>query len=478
MGKRIQTKLQRQKQANSLLKTQNQLLRKHGALQDKQIEKLQQLVEGLRLENEYLKIIIFGKKKDKNKDKSDDRKPPGYRRFFNSKKRRSKQSYQRAIPNKEEITKVEEYEIDDCPDCGEHLLDIETVIRYEEDIKLAALEKDYQVKQVIQEQIEKGYCPECKKWHSKKEIPKTVVRLGPNIRAAVGYWVHVLNLSYDQVQNQLRDFYNFDISDGEIANILRKNGEKLRPEYERLKQQIRGSPSVHLDETGWQTGKEKNFAWVMASGQSEEAVFEVGKSRGKGNAEALLGDEFSGVRVTDGYGAYKNLSGKHQLCWVHVLRRARDLSQSDELPSDKLGFCKEIYSDLCDIYEQVHQIIAKEYQQQWRREKSHTVLVAELDAVIEKIKGYELSPKKLVGLQEQLESYRTRLFTCILYEGVAPENNKAERKLRKLVLKRKNSFGTKSKLANETFSINTSVLLSLWWQHKDQFFPKISTLLK
>ena len=60
---------------------------------------------------------------------------------------------------------------------------------------------------------------------------------------------------------------------------------------------------VHLDETGWRLfiDKDSSYSWVMSGAQSKENVFLVGESRGKGNADKLLGDNFNGFVVTDDY---------------------------------------------------------------------------------------------------------------------------------------------------------------------------------
>lgn len=122
-------------------------------------------------------------------------------------------------------------------------------------------------------------------------------------------------LSFTQVQNLPQDTYQFSVSQGEIAKILEREATKLRPQFEQLKAKIRGEPDVHLDETGWkllQSG-EPSYAWVMSGVESQESIFLVGESRGKGNAEKLLGENYDGFVVTDDYGVYRKLS-RHQLC--------------------------------------------------------------------------------------------------------------------------------------------------------------------
>ena len=211
----------------------------------------------------------------------------------------------------------------------------------------------------------------------------------------------------------------------------------------------------------------------MASGESEEALFLIGKNRGKGNA-ADLTQSYQGVRVTDCYPAYKNMPGEQQVCWAHLIRKARDLKDNGNLDKDKREFAKTIHTELKNIYEKIVRA------QEGEREKRPEIVVEleqELAGIIERISSSPLSVKKLTDLGKQLRTYQKQVFTCLKYEGVAATNNKAERKLRHLVLKRKNSFGTKTEKGDKILEINLSVLLSLWWQDRKNFLLNFGRLI-
>jgi transposase len=462
---------QRQKQVNSRLVNENTKLRQENKGLKGRVEYLENRLEQVLLQLDELKEIIFGKKKakDKNKDDNDNNDDNDFGNTNQTK--RDKASYLRPPPSEDEITDQEEYSISDCPDCGTGLTKKQTVSQYIEDVRLPILEAleermspgKSQVKKVIKQTIEKGYCPQCKKWHS------------AIVKKFVAYAINVLRLSYTQTKDILLDLYQFKLSDGEIAKILAQTSIKLNPEYERIKQRILGAKSVHLDETGWLTQELRNYAWVMASGQTEEAVFLVGKNRGKGNALELLGN-YNGVRVTDGYAAYKNLAGEHQSCWSHPLRKLKDLKESDTLKKEKKEFVKKIYQDLQKLYGQVKDISEQEFRKQERLE-ALPQLQDQFDEITNKILSCRFYIEKLNNLGQQMKTSKRQFFTCITHEGVAPTNNKAERKLRHLVLKRKNSFGTKTEKGNKTFAINLSVLMSLWWQNRQQFWPNFSQLI-
>ena len=85
-------------------------------------------------------------------------------------------------------------------------------------------------------------------------------------------------------------------------------------------------------------------------------------------------------------------------------------------------------------------------------------------------------PPALEKIKERLRKQKERYFTCVAMPGIPPDNNKAERALRPLVLKRKMSFGSRTQDGADTMSVLYSVLLSLWWTSKETFFGEYAAL--
>lgn len=470
----------RLRQSNTRLKNENKKLRERVKYLEEENKLLKSQVETLTLQVKELQIIIFGKKKNKDGGSNNSDSP--------SKKPRTKESFRRTVPRENEVTKEETYDIDTCPGCGSFLVRKKKVVRYIEDISLPYLNTPTGLicspnKEITKQTFEKGYCNECKCWHIAKETgisPPTInneVALGTGIKKYICYKTYILRLTYQQIQEELKDLYDIKISDGEIANILDATSQnKLKIPYEQLLQRVRKSSANHMDETSWNTKGEKTFAWVMAPVESKEAVFVVGKTRGKGVAEDLLGESWSGVKITDCYSAYKNLSGDHQVCWAHIIRKARDLAQNQTLEENKRKFADDIYHNLQKIYHELKVAIQKGIDKQ-NSLKSISNFKLKTMKVIKAVLRFANAPKKLTDLAKLMHKYLDELFTCLKYNNVPAENNKAEQKLRHLVLKRKNSFGTKTDKGNETFSINASVLLSLWWNDRSNFWPKFNELM-
>lgn len=453
--KRIEKLEKENRELRLLVKQQGEIIQAQAAI-----------IEKFKLRIEDLEIKIFGKKKDKKKDKdrgSDD----------SQKNPRPADSYRKPIPRPEEIAKTREYPIADCPDCGAPLTNIKTLVRYK--IELAILGKA--LKEIEKQNIQSGFCPKCQKWFSAIPIRPSPVYFGQTVKAFANYCLLVLRLSFSQTKDILKTLADIDISDGELANVLQEHGKILNPEYEQLKTRIQNQPNVHYDETTYRVpfGTQGNYAWIMAGSMTDDAVFSIGQTRGKGNAQNLKGSNNpEQIGITDDYGAYKNLfGGRHQLCWAHLLRKARDLAQSDQLPKEKQNHCQKIHQTLKQAFRDLKQELARPFDAN-EFAKTEIELGNRL-AVIAKPNIKD--PAQMATIKKSLAKNIKHYFTCLRFPAVPLTNNKAERLLRHLVLKRRNSLGCKTQLGADTMSVLYSVLISLWRRNPATFFAEYLRLL-
>ncbi len=440
------------------LEKENKLLKQRIFLLEKRDEEKNQIIEKLMLQLEEIKIKVFGKKK---KDKDDKLNPPKERQKAN----RSSSSYQRPIPNENEITKTENHSIDNCPNCQTILTKKRIVIYYEEDIPLEKTQKE-----IIKHQVEQGYCSKCYKWRSTTPLPSAKCIIGIKLRKYICYLSIILRLSHQQIKDNIWDIHQINISQGEIQKILTKEADKLRPEFERLKKRIEKQQAQHYDETSWKVarGKQGNFAWVMTGTSTNEAVFLLGQSRGKGNIFKLNTE--TEIGITDDYGAYRNQFKHHQLCWAHLYRKFRDLKESDVLNEKQKEIFLKNYQQVSSIYKELKQVL----QVKFNYEKTHQYFIKQL-IILSKPNPLDLPKLKII--KESLFKNKEKYLTCLKFPDFVPlNNNKAERSLRHLVIKRKISYGSKTDRGAETTSILVSVLLSLKWMNPNNFFQKYFSL--
>ena len=415
------TKETRLKQSNTRLANENTRLREELKERDNKIFSLEKDLEKLKLIVEELQKIVFKikKKKDKNNkdDESDKSKDADSKHNHNGRSKRDSSSYQRSKPKQEEITDNQKCEIHECPDCGTQLTQIKIIKRFIEDI-LPMPDWHKVLKKVTELFITTGYCKGCEKRKSAKPIPKSMVSLGNNIRQFIVFTDIVLQLSYEQIRDLLQGTMHFNISDGEITNILEDESINLRSEFERIKQGVRGQLGSHFDETTWNILQHEymrnkqnkddppdkidygNYAWVMTGIENSDAIFALGRNRGKGNIYDLAGDDYEGIGISDDYNGYKNTfkEGKHALCWAHPHRKFKDIKNSEKLSKLKKEHCKKTYDEFAELYKDVREVCAKPFVKKERiKEKERLIPVFENAAA-----PHKKDPEKIVTIKSRL----------------------------------------------------------------------------
>jgi transposase len=475
--KLLTDKMQQLEQENQGLRRENRLLKQQQHLLIGKQQALEEKLESQGLIIEELRRIVFGEKKRGEEGESDNgsETPQSTNQSGNRKSQnRDASSYRRAKPKDEEVTDTIEFPLTNCPDCGTLLIRLKQIIRYSEDIANLT-ELSQLLKRIERHSIGSGYCPRCKRRKSGKEISPQVSILGENVKQYVCYLNIVMRLSFEQIRCFFKDSADLILSDGEIAACLDEEAEKLRPEKDRLLQRIRGAPGRHYDETGWkvQKGGQGNYCWITRPTEGVETVFFMGRSRGKGNAEELQGAIDNQVGISDDYGAYTNMFKKHQLCMAHPKRKLRDLHQSKTLSQTSKQACSTSYGAFSTLYEDLEKTLSTEYQQgRWLQKREEYIHRLQEIAVITKN-----DPQKLKAIKQSLNDNAEKYFTCLLQPGIPADNNKAERGLRHVVLKRKISYGSKSQKGADTMAILCSTLLSAWWNKPKNFFVAYNQML-
>jgi hypothetical protein len=111
-----------------------------------------------------------------------------------------------------------------------------------------------------------------------------------------------------------------------IVRALHRAATKAFPSYAALVQQVRTSPMVVADETGWRV--RATLWWLAAYVTPDTTVCAILPGRGFDEAAGVLGPSFAGILVRDGWAPYRQFTeAAHQSCVGRLLRRARALRQ-------------------------------------------------------------------------------------------------------------------------------------------------------
>jgi transposase len=374
-------------------------------------------------------------------NKTDDSKPRG--------KKPGSPAYHRPLPKDSDVSLRHTYSLNTCPLCTHPVgRAVDTVVKYTEDIALTP-------KPIITEHtITRHWCSHCETYVKSPHIPP-IPRIGLRVMGYVLYARYRLRLPLAKIKESLVDLYDFQISEGEIVNILKDAEALFGKEYQAIQVCIQEATAVYADETGWRMDGKNWWLWVFVTATGTQYVIE--DTRGKGVPKRVLGDKKDRVIISDGFAAYQNLYGDKQQCWVHLLRVAKLHSPT-------------LYGDLALLYKKLLLELEKPIAERDKEhyEKEFTALIAKryTEPTVAKVKG-------------RMQRHLPFLFTCLDHENVLPENNTAERAIRPQVVMRKIFGGTRSLAGTTAHAVNSSVIETLRKQNPDaHFFEVMMPLLE
>ena len=209
-----------------------------------------------------------------------------------------------------------------CPDCGGAVTTTHTATQVQEEVPV--------VRPVVRAfRVHVGACRACGRrvqgrhpLQTSDALGAAGTHLGPRA-TTLAVWYHKgLGLPLGKVQRILRLQYGLPITRGGVAHLCARVATRATPTYHALCAEMRQSPVVSPDETGWKIGRVLHWLWVAATPTT--TVYRIAAGRGFDDAAALLGADFAGVLVRDGWAPYRRFTrATHQTCLAHLLRRCR-----------------------------------------------------------------------------------------------------------------------------------------------------------
>jgi transposase len=286
-------------------------------------------------------------------------------------------------------------------------------------------------------------------------LPDEVKRksFGPGILALVAVLTGMLNTSKRKALVLINEVFSVPMSLGGLSNADRhpvdceaQLADALEHPYNETIEHIRGQDVAHADETGWRRGnRQRGWLWAMCCASA--AVFMVHAERGQKAAKNLLG-AFCGTLVSDRWGGYNFFSGVRQICWAHLKRDFKAISEAGgatrlgEAPSrSRIGKTgQELYGLAKGILKMRKRV--RDGTLQWLTfQKRMVPLMKRVEELLEQGAGGRCA---LSGKCRRILKHRKHLWTFVKDQSVEPTNNAAERIVRQGVLWRKSSFGTQS----------------------------------
>ena len=337
--------------------------------------------------------------------------------------------------------------LDACPRCGCGLVG-GTVQRRREVLEVPAVPV-----RVVEHVYLARQCPRCRRRCVPPAALGQVVlgqqRLGIGLVSLIATLREEGRLPIATIQWVLRTVYRLRLSQGAIVGALHRVAQRAQPAVGGIREQIRASPHVHADETGWREAGRNGYAWTFST---PTARYFVRGGRNKEVVDEVLGDAFGGTLISDFYAAYDHYPGLKQRCWPHLLRDIQALTLLFPEDAAVQAWALEVHA----LYARAK---ADRSPTPRARQSTRRCLERELAALCEPALADPTAPQR--RLCARILKYLAELFVFVVEPGVPADNNAAERSLRHLVTSRKISGGTRSPRGSDT-KMTLSSLFGTW----------------
>lgn len=335
-----------------------------------------------------------------------------------------------------------------CPACAGAVHETSVTTQYQEDLP--------PVRPIVRAfQIHIGACQQCGRrvqgrhpLQTSDALGAAAAQVGPQAVATAAHLHKECGLPLGKIVRFYQQHFGLTVTPGGLVCALHRAARQAAPTYVALRDTVRQSAMVTPDETGWRVGAELHWLWVAATPST--TVYAIHPGRGFDEASALLGADFAGVLVRDGWAPYRHFEqAAHQTCLQHLLRRARDL-QTDypraPLPSQ--------------VHDLLQQALALRDRFAAGTISNHGLAVAR--GHLETRLGTTLDQRSTVPAVRRFVAHLDRewpaLFSFLHDPTIDATNWRAEQALRPAVVNRKVCGGNRTSRAAQTQQILTTVL--------------------
>lgn len=323
---------------------------------------------------------------------------------------------------------------ENCPHCGSSQIQLNgqpsEILQQAELPEIRAIITEYQ--------LQKYRCGECGK-NSTALLPSGVPdsAFGPKLMGLLATLTGMLHVAKREAIQLIKDLYDVDMGVGSVTNVEERVAAALDPVYDRIHKFIMEHKfCTHFDETGWRDSGKRHFVWLATCQQA--AVYRIDRNRSSAAFRRLIGQEtWKAPAVTDRYAVYGSFKN-HQYCLAHLIRDFKGHGER-EGPDKVIGLAIEHELRLsCKIHGECRKGKISLVQRNRRlgaRKRRVEYLLED---------GLANGSDALAKICEVLLEDFDKLWTFTRIAGMEPTNNMAERDLRKLVIWRRKSYGTRS----------------------------------
>jgi transposase len=266
-------------------------------------------------------------------------------------------------------------------------------------------------------------------------------------------------LSHGKIQRMLQSLFGIELSRGGSVQVMMRAARRCAPNYQALVGTVPRQAWIVPDETGWRIGGQP--AWLHVFVACRFTCYVIDRLRGFEVAERLLGADYAGGLVHDGWGPYDRFWWAfHQQCLAHLLRRCVEMIAA--ATRGAVRFPRQVKRLLTDALDLRDRHAAGQV-------SAHGLTVAR--GRLEKRRDQLLQWTRVDAANERLAKHlakhRDQLFTFLYHPGLDATNYRAEQATRPAVVNRKVWGGSRTPAGAQAQSILMSVWRTCLQQHRD-----------
>jgi transposase len=358
-------------------------------------------------------------------------------------------------PPPEHIDETHEAPLPDaCPDCGGAIDETRVEQQYQVEIPRKPIQRQFN--------IHIGCCRHCQRrvqgrhpLQTSDALGAAASQLGADAQAATVELNKQAGLSHGKVSGVLNSLFGINLTRGGVAHTILRAARRCQSVYADLRTALAQSDWVVLDETGWRVGGRS--AWLHTLVGPYQTVYVVDPTRSGAVAEGILGHDYDGIMIHDGWSPYDGfLEAWHQQCLAHLLRRAHELLES--AAGGAVRFPRRVLRILqtaLDLRHRHEQGVISRHGLDVARGR----LTVKLENVLWTLKTNPANER----FAQHLWNHREQLFTFLRVPGLDATNWRGEQAIRWGVILRKVWGGNRTERGAQA----QSVLMSIWrtcWQ--------------
>lgn len=345
-----------------------------------------------------------------------------------------------------------------CPHCGGRVSETHTADQYQTEIPCRVIHRQFH--------IHIGCCEECGRrvqgrhdLQTSEALGAAASQLGPNLQAAIAFLNKRCGLSHGKIVQFFGELFDLRLSRGGSVQATMRAGRRCRAVYNEIVKSVRGSPWAVPDETGWKIGGRP--AWLHAIVGDQATCYVITRSRSAKASAHILGEDYAGTLVHDGYRSYDRFGQAwHQQCVRHVMRRAQKMLESAR------GRAREFPEQVLALFRRALEVRDRRDQGELSEDEVLAWYFG-LEGALEALTACRKRHPANERLRKHLQRHRWQWFAFLLDEAIDATNYRAEQAIRGAVVNRKVWGGNRTGPGTRVQEVLMSVFETCHRQHQN-----------